>query len=432
MDGVRNPAAGPDVWVSVSRLIADLRSGARMLIRYPTLSAAAILTLGLGIGASTTVFSVVNGALFKGLPFRDADRIVAIFSTNVAQRALQQPVNAQDLAVFRARQTVFARIGAYGLTAANLAAAGERPERFRAGLLTVDAFEALGVAPILGRGFREGDDRPGADPVILIGYQVWQQRYGGDGGIVGRPIRVDGVLRTVIGVMPERFAFPLRESLWTPLAVPAVPPPRAQAPAYLLVGRLKPGVKIAQADAQLSGFADALARESPATNQGIGTSVVPYSTAGLGPEIFALLYTMLGAGIGVLLIACVNVSNLLVARASLRRREVAVRMALGAGRARILRQQITEVAVLAAAGAGLGVLMSVWSMRWFVRALEVNEPPFWIRFDLDFRVMLFVLALIVVASLLAGVLPALQSARAGAAGALKDDTRSATSGPAAC
>ena len=154
---------------------------------------------------------------------------------------------------------------------------------------------------------------------------------------------------------------------------------------------------------------------------------MPYAKTILGPEIYGLLYTMLGAGIGVLLIACVNVSNLLVARASLRRREVAVRMALGAGRSRVVRQHLTEVLVLAVAGGGLGILLSVFGMRWFTQALSVSPPPFWITFELDYRVMLFVLGLIVLASLCAGGLPALHAARVDAGAALKDDSRTSTS-----
>ena len=232
----------------MTRLLADLRSGIRMLVRYPTLSGVAILTLGLGIGMSTTVFCVVNGGLFKGLPIEGGDRVVAIFGTNPAQNLQQQPVNAQDLLVIRERQTSFERIGAFGFMPINLAAEGERPERFRAGQFTVDAFEALGVPPILGRGFRAGDDRPGAAPILQLGYDVWQRRFAGAPDVVGQTVRTDGVTRTIVGVMPADFGFPARESLWVPLEVAPVPPPRAQAPAYPVVGRLKPGVSVAQAN----------------------------------------------------------------------------------------------------------------------------------------------------------------------------------------
>jgi predicted permease len=398
-----------------------------MLVKYPTLSTVAILTLGLGIGLSTTVFCVVNGGLFKGLPFPDAGRIVALVATNPGQNQPRQPIAVQDLAVFLERQTSFDRIGAYGFAALNLSTEEGRPERFSAGQLTVAAFDALGVQPILGRGFRAGDDHPGADPIVLLGYELWQSKYGGAGSIVGRTIRANGTARTVVGVMPQAFAFPIREMLWIPLSLDPMAKPRPQGPSYPVIARLKDGVSVAAARVQAVTIANQLQQEFPATNKGIGADVMPYAKTVLGPEIYSLLYTMLGAGIGVLLIACVNVSNLLVARSSLRRREVAVRMALGAGRTRVVRQHLTEVLVLAFAGGAIGVVLSIFGMRWFTRGLSVNPPPFWITFGLDYRVMLFVMGLIVLASLFAGALPAIHSSRVSAGSALKDDSRSSTS-----
>jgi putative ABC transport system permease protein len=409
------------------QLVTDIRSGIRMLVKYPTLSIVAVLTLGLGIGLSTTVFCVVNGGLFKGLPFPNADRIVALVATNLSQNQPRLPMSVQDIAVFQERQSSFEKIGAFGFSPVNLANEEGRPERFSGGLLTAGAFDALGVKPILGRGFREEDGRPGAEPVILFGYRLWRERFNGSPDLVGRAIRVNGAPHAVIGVMPERFAFPIREELWMPLTIDPLAKPRGEGPSYQIIGRLKPGVSVAEAGAQAVAIAAQLEREFPKTNRGVSADVMPYAKMILGPEIYALLYTMLGAGIGVLLIACVNVSNLLVARASLRQREVAVRMALGAGRTRVVRQHLTEVVVLATVGGAIGVVISIFGMRWFTQALSVNPPPFWITFGLDYRVMLFVGGLIVVASLFAGGLPALHAARTRAGAALKDDSRSATS-----
>jgi predicted permease len=302
-----------------------------------------------------------------------------------------------------------------------------RPERFRGGQLTVRAFEALGVQPIRGRGFRDGDDRPGAEPVILLSYRLWRERYGSAPDIIGRTIRANGVFHTVIGVMPENFAFPILEEVWTPLSIDPLAKPRGQGPSHQVIARLRPGVRLSQAKAEAAAIAAQLETEFPATNRGVGADVMPYAKTVLGPEIYSLLYTMLGAGIGVLLIACVNVSNLLVARASLRRREVAVRTALGAGRHRIVRQHLTEVLVLATVGGVLGILLSILGMRWFTQALSDSPPPFWITFELDYRVMLFVLGLIVLASVFAGALPAMHAARVSAGAVLKDDSRSSTS-----
>jgi predicted permease len=408
-------------------LAADLRSGVRMLVKYPTLSIVAVLTLGLGIGLSTTVFCIVNGGLFKGLPFPDADRIVAVVATNHAQNQPQQLISIQDFAIWQARQTSFEKIGPYSLSPMNLSTEEGRPERFSGALLSVAAFDTLGVQPLYGRGFRDGDDQPGADPVVILGHDLWRDRYGGSPDIIGKTIRANGVQRTVIGVMPPRFAFPIRESLWMPLEVNPNAKPRGQGPSHLVIARLKAGVHIDQAKTQAATIAAQLEKEFPETNRGLGADVTPYARTILGPEIYNLLYTMLGAGIGVLLIACVNVSNLLVARASLRRREVAVRMALGAGRHTVVRQHLTEVLVLATVGAAIGIVLSVFGLRWFTQALSINPPPFWITFDLDYRVMLFVLGLIVLTSVFAGTLPALHAARVSASAALKDDSRASTS-----
>ena len=411
----------------MSQLLTDVQSGVRMLVKYPSLSLVAIVTLGLGIGLSTTVFCVVNGGLFKGLPFPQAEQVVGVVSTNPAQNLPRQPISVHDLAVWESRQTSFQKFGAYGFIAVNLSTEEGRPERFSGGRLSVAAFDALGVQPALGRGFRPGDDREGAEAVVLLGHDIWRDRFGSARTLVGQPIRINGVPHTVIGIMPEKFGFPVRESVWVPLVVNPLATPRGEGPAYQAVARLKPGVSVTQARAQAAAIASQLAAEYPNTNRGLGADVMPYARVIFGDEIYALLYTMLGAGIGVLLIACVNVSNLLVARASLRRREVAVRIALGAGRHRIIRQHLTEVLVLAIAGGALGILMSMFGIRWFIQAMSVNPQPFWISFELDHRVLLFVVGLVVLASLFAGALPAMSAARVGATSALKDDSRSSTS-----
>ncbi len=411
----------------MDRLFGDLSSGIRMLVRYPTLSLGAVLTLGVGIGLSTTVFCVVNAGLFKGLPLPNADRIVSVYMSNPAQGQPRLPIDVHDLTVLQARQTSFDAIGAYSAGPYNLSIEAGRPERFQGAQLTLEALRALGVQPILGRGFQEGDDAPGAS-VVLLGYELWRDRYDSAPDIVGRTIRANTTQLTVIGVMPPKFAFPIRESLWVPLRVDPLATARGEGPRYPVIGLLKPGVSVSEATAQLATIAAQLEHDFPATNRGVSAGAMGYPETIQGPEIYAMLFTMLGAGIGVLLIACVNVSNLLVARASLRRREVAVRMALGAARSRIIRQHLTEVLVLASAGAVIGIVLSIFGMRWFTAALSDTPPPFWITFELDHRIMFFVLGTIVLSSLVAGGLPALQAAKVNAGVALKDDSRSSTSG----
>jgi predicted permease len=410
------------------QLLSDVGSGVRMLVKYPMLSIVAILTLGLGIGLSTTVFCVVNGGVFKGLPFPNSDRIVAVTATNISQRQPQLPMSVHDLAIHASRETSFEALGAFSAVPMNLSVDEGRPERFTGGGLSVSAFRALGVRPALGRGFQDGDDAPGAEPLVLLGHTLWRDRYGSSPAVVGTTIRVDGVQRLVIGVMPPRFEFPFREALWVPLTVDPLATPRGRGPRHLAVGLLKPDVSLAEAQAQVAGVAAQIEAEFPDTNRGVSATVKPFIQLAMPPEIFTLLYTMLGAGIGVLLIACVNVSNLLVARASLRRREVAVRMALGAARSRIVRQHLTEVLVLASAGGVIGVLLSLLGMWWFTESVSISSPPFWITFGLDYRILLFVLGVIVLTSLFAGGLPALHAARVSAGAVLKDDSRSSTSG----
>jgi putative ABC transport system permease protein len=412
----------------MQRFLSDLASGIRMLIKYPTLSLVAVLTLGVGIGLSTTVFSVVNGGLFKGLPFPHGDRIVSLVTTNPAQGQPQLNVPVHDLEMFLSRQTAFELAGPYAQAPFNISMEEGRPERIAGARMSVEAFRSLGMEPLLGRGFRPGDDASGAPLLVLLGHDLWRDRFGEDPGIVGRSIRADGVQRTVIGVMPPRFAFPFQHALWVPLHVDPRASQRGEGPAYSVVGLLKPDVSVAEARAQVIAIAAQLEAEFPQTNRGLSANVMRFTEMAVGPEISGLLYTMLGAGIGVLLIACVNVSNLLVARASLRRREVAVRMALGAARGRIVRQHLTEVLVLAILGGAIGVLLSVAGMAWFTNSLTVSPPPFWITFDLDHRILLFVAGIIGLACLAAGGLPALHAARVSAGAALKDDSRGSTSG----
>jgi len=413
----------------VNNLLGDVRSGLRLLVKYPTLSLVAVLTLGLGIGLGTTVFCVVNAALFKGLPFPDADRIVAVVTTNPGQRQPQQPLNAHDLALWQSRQTAFEKFGAYGFGPVTLSNDDGRPERFSGGYLSVGAFESIGVQPVIGRGFQQGDDAPGAEPVMIVGHRVWRERFARSPSVIGQSIRANGVFRTVIGVMPEHFGFPIQQEIWMPLIISATDAalPREEGPFYPVIARLKPGVSVKDARTQAMTIASQLEQEFPKTNKGIGANVLRYSESIFPPEIYALLVTMLAAGLGVMLIACVNVSNLLVARALMRRHEIAVRMALGAGRGRVVRQQLTEVFVLAAFGGVLGILLASGGVRWFVQMVSVSPPPFWITFDVDVRVMLFVSGLVGLATFAAGALPAIHATRVTPGVVLKDDSRGATS-----
>ncbi len=408
------------------QLWRDARFGFRMLIRHPTLSIISILTFGLGIGITTMVFSVVNGALFKGLPFEEGDRIVALGNINPVRNYRSQSVSVQDYVIWQERQTVFEVMGAWTDANLNLAWTGAAPERFSAGLMTSGAFDTLRVKPLLGRTFRASDNQPGAEPVLIIGYDLWRERFGGSQNVLGTTVRADGITHTIVGVMPDGFAFPFRQEIWIPLEINPLATVRGKGPSHQVVARLKKGVTIEQAVAQAVAISAQLEREYPQTNHGLVATVRPFVENMLGPGIYRTLYTMLAAGIGVLLIACVNVANLLLARASLRSKEIAVRMAVGAGRGRIVAQFMTEVLMLAFAGSILGFGLSEAGMKWFLSAITIDPPPFFITFDLDYRVMTFIAAITLAASLFAGLVPSFQITGKHINGALKDDSRAST------
>jgi putative ABC transport system permease protein len=410
----------------MDQLWRDIRFGFRMLIKHPTLSIISILTFGLGIGITTMVFSVVNGAFFKGLPFEEGDRVVALANTNPSRNFRNMPVSVQDYAVWQQRQTVFEALGPWSVAPINLTWPGGQPERFAAGEMSSGAFDTLRVKPILGRTFRSGEDRPGGEPAIILGYDLWRERYGSSGEVLGQTIRANGITRTIIGVMPEGFAFPDRQRMWIPLEIDPLATERGKGPNYSVIARLKKGVTIEEARAQAVSIGAQLEKEFPKTNQGIVATIRPFVENMLGPQIYRTLYTMLAAGIGVLLIACVNVANLLLARASLRNREIAVRMAVGASRSRVVLQFMTEVLILALAGGVVGFGLCSAGMKWFLSAITADPPPFFITFELDYRVMLFIVAITLAASLFAGLVPAFQATGKHVGEVLKDESRAST------
>ncbi len=408
------------------RLWRDARYGFRMLVRHRTLSIISILTFGLGIGMTTMVFSVVNGAVFKGLPFEESDRIVMLGNTNPALNIRNQSVSVQDYAIWQERQTVFEEMGAWTDTQLNMVWTGAQPERFLAALMSSGVFDTLRVKPVLGRTFRPSDHGPGAEPVIIISSDLWRERFGASQAVLGTTVRANGITRTIVGVMPDGFAFPYRQRAWIPLEINPLATERGKGPSHFVVARLKRGVPLESAAAQVAAIGVQLEREFPGTNHGLVPAVRPFVEYMLSPQVFRVLYTMLGAGFGVLLIACVNVANLLLARTSLRRKEIAVRMAVGASRGQIITQFMTEVLILALAGGVLGFGLSEAGMKWFLSAITVDPPPFYITFNLDHRVMTFITVITIAASLFAGLVPAFQITGRHINSALKDDSRAST------
>lgn len=407
-------------------VLHDLRYGARKFSRNPGFTAVSVLTMALGIGLTAMMFSIVYAATMRGLPFEDADRIVAVWRADSARGWDRMSTPIHDYEAYVEQQRAFSAMAAYYTGTINVSGT-EAPERFDGGFVTHTLFPLLGVQPTLGRTFRPEDDVPGAPLVTILSHRLWQDRYGGDPRILGTTIRTNGQDAEVIGVMPEGFQYPAREELWVPLRLSSSTVERGEGSWLQVVGRLRDGVDADEATVQLAGIARRLAAEYPEENANIAAFTEPLIQAFIGDEPRQLLFTMLAAVFGVLLIACANVANLLLGQAAQRAREVGIRTALGASRLRITMQFLTEPLVLAAAGAVLGVGLAYLGLRAFEQAVAVSRPPYWLTFGVDGPVLLFVLGVTVFAAVVSGLLPALRASKADVHEVLKDEGRGSSS-----
>ena len=412
-------------------LIQDLRYSARVLRKNPGFAAVVVLTLALGIGANTAIFSIVDAVLLRPLPFPHANRIMALYQTLPEQGVIQNGTSYLNFVDWREQGRSFEAMGAYHDSEVSLSGFGG-PEMVPNAIVTSGLLSTLAGRPILGRVMIPADDEPGAPLVVLMSERLWRRRFGAASDIVGRTITLDKQAFTVIGILPAEFRFPFVEpavDLWMPVQqdtqLKALVSRRGGH--YLrVVGRLKPGVTVEQAQTELVGIQARLAAQYPAENAGWGARVAPLQQEIVGDVQLELL-VLLGAVAVVLLIACVNVANLLVARATSRSRELAVRAALGAGKRRIIRQLLTESLLLGGIGGALGAATAWWAMRAMNQWLPDDLPRIH-NIEVDAPVLWFTLGLTLLVSLLFGLAPALQATSGNLANGLKEGMRGSSDG----
>ena len=408
-------------------LLQDLRYGARMLMKKPGFTLIAVIALALGIGANTAIFSIVNAVLLRPLPYHESERLVAVYEKRTQQESLHNLIAPADFYAWQEQNRSFESLAAYTEAHFNLTEAGE-PERFWGLNATRELFSVLGVGPMLGRDFAHVDGQSAASQVAILSYRLWQRRFGSDPNLIGKTIILNESLHTVIGVMPPDFQFPSKKiDIWT--VTDASPEARTNRRFHYFtaIGRLKADVTLEQARAEMESVARQLEQHFPDTNAGRGVSLFPLRdemTGNLRPALLILL----GAVGFVLLIACANLTNLQLARAASREKEMVIRAALGAGRWRLIRQLLTESLLLSALGGAAGMLLAAWGVALLDHFIPTSIAEF-NPSSIDGRILGFTLAVSLLAGVLAGLLPALQASRHNLSGMLKESAQSVGDSP---
>jgi putative ABC transport system permease protein len=405
----------------MSTLLYDLRYAWRMLVKHKSFTAIAIIALALGIGANTAIFSLVNGVLLRPLPFPEAERLVYLEGRNPSQGVTDGNISFLDFTDWSQQTDIFASIAAYWTGEAHLGADGAEPERVPRAGVTSEFFSVLGVQPALGRTFVPEDDKGWPQTVAIISHGLWKRRFGSDPAIVGKQVQMSSMPLTIIGVMPPGFEYPEQSQIWVPTAVNLSQEPRNNR-VWSAIARLKRGVDLKGAQTRLSAINARLSKQFYETNNGWDVSLSTLHER-LVREVKPSLLALLGAVGFVLLIACANVANLLLARGAGRQKEIAIRAAMGASSSRVLRQMLTESILLSAIGGIAGLVLSIWLTDLLMSVLPEGGPRIE-QVGIDYRVLAFALGVSALTGILFGIVPALQASKLDVTSALKEGGRS--------
>jgi putative ABC transport system permease protein len=405
----------------------DIKFGIRMLLRDPGFTAVMVAALALGIGVNTTIFTLVNAVLFRGLPFEQSHRVMYVASNNPSKNETDIGISYPDFRDWQAQTKTFKGLAAYRQQQMVVTDTSNAPERYSGSPVTANFFSLIGQKTMLGRDMLPEEDRAGAAPVCIIGYTMWESRYGRNPNVLGQTIRINDAPFTVIGVMPKGMKFPSDAELWTPL-IPIAEFQKRENRNLQAFGRLADGVTLQQARDELSVIAAQLSRQYPKEDKGITAMAKPYNDKYNGGNIRTVFLVLLGAVGFVLLIACANVANLLLARSLARSREISIRTALGASRWRVIRQLLVESVMVGVLGGAAGLLIAIWGVRMFDLAVANVGKPYWIDFSMDFTVFAYLAGICLVTGILFGLAPAIQLSKVDLNSTLKEGGRGASGG----